>query len=329
MEDKTDILEIKDQFKKIENISSIPVFENRLTESPRFTIAIPTYKRASTLKETIDSALAQDIDESYEIIVADNNPKRGDETEILMAEYASIPGLSYFKHAQNLGMNGNWNRMVELTRSKYFVLLHDDDCIAPFFLRAGSQILAKHPDASLLQFTKTNEKKFTDDASLYKARRVHLLEQVPVNFIGAPTGVIYLKETISQLGGWDKDEFPSLDYFFDTRLIANNKIAYKSQLKATFYRIGINLSLKKEIMASFVIQDAKLREATMKKLHFPRFLRNWYTEARSEDDMNCYSLSEVDITPVIVNRYSKFNKFLSLKFIHGLIKIIHIVYGKI
>ena len=96
---------------------------------PLVSIVIPTYKRVSTLRETLDSAIRQTGNHNYEILVVDNNPERGDETELLMAEYVSVKNLLYFKNTANIGMAGNWSRCSELAHGEWVVLIHDDDLL--------------------------------------------------------------------------------------------------------------------------------------------------------------------------------------------------------
>lgn len=69
-----DMLQIYDNFKKYKHIDSNLIFkqENIDINNIDFTIAIPTFKRLNTLKEAIDSALNQNIDTKYEIIVVEN-----------------------------------------------------------------------------------------------------------------------------------------------------------------------------------------------------------------------------------------------------------------
>lgn len=296
-------LRIEDHFGEIAQIPVITVFENKLTEAPRFTFAIPTYRRVDTLRETLESVLNQDVAEPYEIIVSDNNPERDDETERLMAEYANLPNLTYIKNAENLGMTGNWNRLALLTRGEYMVLLHDDDCVAPFFLSSAKIILDKHPGASLLQFSKIRVKNFEFRAEDLCANRVRLSDNIKKNVMQAATGIIYRRETIIKLGGWNHEFYPSQDYCFDTLLMSRGYKAYLSPLKATFYRIGINLSLKKETQVGFIKIDTALRNSLLRYIGLPTFVRRPYLELRNEIELKKGHLRPDDILPLEIGRY--------------------------
>lgn len=287
-------LRIEDHFGEVARIPVITVFENRLPDAPRFTFAIPTFKRVETLRETLESVFNQDIAEPYEIIVSDNNPKRDDETERLMAEFAGVPNLTYIKNSQNLGMTGNWNRLPLLTRGEYIVLLHDDDCVAPFFLCSASALLEKHPDADLLQFTKINEKAFEFRQSELYARRIRFYDNIVENVTRAPTGTVYRRDTLVKLGGWNGDFYPSQDYCFDTLLLYHGYKAYKSPLKATYYRLAINLSLKKETMIGWVKIGSAIRDDLLKHIGFPAFLRHYL---KFYDDLHLVALLQTPADP--------------------------------
>lgn len=321
-------LKIEDHFGEIAQVPVITVFENKLPEAPRFTFAIPTYKRVETLRETLESVFNQDIAEPYEIIVSDNNPERDDETEKLMDEYADLPNLTYVKNSQNLGMAGNWNRLALLTRGEYMVLLHDDDCVAPFFLSSASALLEQHPDADLLQFSKIHEHKFEFQPENLHTFRIRLYDNIGKNIIKAPSGTVYRTGSIIKLGGWNPEFYPSQDYCFDCLLLNHGYKAYKTPLRATFYRFGVNLSLKKETQVGFIQVDTALHNALLHKIGIPSFIRNAYLEFRNEIDIEKSHLTPGDIWPLEVGRYSHKSKLISLymtsRYIHFLSRLTHL-----
>lgn len=270
----TDFFKIEDHFKETEHIPSIPIFENRLSETPPFTIAIPTYKRANYLKQALESAINQKTEVSYEIIVIDNNPERYDETEQLMMSYSTLSNLSYFKNTENLGMIGNWNRLYSKSFTKWVIMLHDDDLLLSNFLEFHSLILAKikHVDIlfpSYYSSTSTpiiSKKTFCD--------KIILSDFILGNPIGPPVGMIIKRKTIFQLGGFRKRLYPALDLDLYVQAVANNKHCYKIKGSSTaLYRIGINESLKEETLLSFLENHKDLEHELLKGKNF--FYRNF------------------------------------------------------
>ena len=127
-----DFFLIENNFKEIEGVKSEKIQGDISSKLPLVSIVIPTYKRVSTLRETLDSVIRQTGNHNYEILVVDNNPERGDETELMMAEYVSVKNLLYFKNTENIGMAGNWSRCSELANGEWVVLIHDDDLLVIF-----------------------------------------------------------------------------------------------------------------------------------------------------------------------------------------------------
>lgn len=109
------------------------VFDSKI-EDPIVTIGIPAYKSSDFLKEAIDSAVAQDFDKPYEILVVNDNPS-GDDVTKLMLIYEHDSRFAYYKNVRNLGPTDNWGNMYALAKGKYVVMLQDDDLLFPYYLK--------------------------------------------------------------------------------------------------------------------------------------------------------------------------------------------------
>ena len=93
----------------------------------KVSILIPTFNRVSYLKETIESALKQSYCD-IEIIVSDNCSTDG--TAELMAQYSDFKKIKSYRNESNLGMVGNWYKMLhEYTTGDFFLILSDDDLL--------------------------------------------------------------------------------------------------------------------------------------------------------------------------------------------------------
>ena len=101
------------------------------------TVGIPTFNRADLLRETIESVLGQTY-RNFRVIVSDNAST--DETQEVVAS-VSDARLEYVRADKNIGMIGNFNRLIKLTDTEFLMLLPDDDCLHPDYLRSVVEVL--------------------------------------------------------------------------------------------------------------------------------------------------------------------------------------------
>lgn len=258
-----DIFTIKDNFKVYSHVDSILIKKSKV-EHPEITFFVPTYKRVSTLRETLDSILNQDGDYKYEILLLDNNPERDDETELLVKrEYASIPQLSYYKNSENIGMTGNWNRGYELARSEWVSMLHDDDCLfrnsIQYVLRIIN-LLDNSLDALFLNHVFCK--------SAYSNQKVgHIKKLSSFDFFmdncGTVVGAFLKRQSVISLGGFTDALYPAADYHFWAK-ITKFKTAYRViDVPRAFYRIGDNTSCNPAIINQMIDSASKIQRGIL------------------------------------------------------------------
>lgn len=112
--------------------------------SPRVSVVIPTYNRASMIGEAIDSVIAQSLAD-VEIIVVDDGSTDG--TAEAMQAYGSR--VTYVRtphvhpaHARNVG--------YRLARGEYVTCLDSDDRLHPYALELQASLLDRHADVALV-----------------------------------------------------------------------------------------------------------------------------------------------------------------------------------
>lgn len=114
--------------------------------SPFFTYTIPAYKRAYLLKETLSSVLNQlPVDFEWDIIVVDNEAGAENETEQVVREM-NDPRILYYRNVKNIGVDGNYNRCIELARGRWIAMLHSDDLVINDHLRLMGQYIQECGD---------------------------------------------------------------------------------------------------------------------------------------------------------------------------------------
>ena len=101
--------------------------------SPIVSIVLPTYRRAEMLRRSIDTVLAQSL-ENWELIVVDDNG-RGHTAQVATAavveQYSEDPRIAYVVHEQNQGGGGARNTGINRARAPYVAFLDDDDAWYP------------------------------------------------------------------------------------------------------------------------------------------------------------------------------------------------------
>lgn len=120
-------------FKYHSSIKSELIYGAMIDEKFDLSIVIPTYKRTSYLKETINSIANQKPTNniSFEIIIVSNDP------EFNIKEISDVlnPKLfKVYKNKRNIGMAGNMNRCALLARGKYIAYIQDDDYLLEDYL---------------------------------------------------------------------------------------------------------------------------------------------------------------------------------------------------
>lgn len=116
-----------------------------MTLKTKVTIAIPTYNRSQLLKTSLESALAQDYPD-FQVLVLDN--ASSDDTEAVVRSFAD-ERITYVRNETNIGLFGNWQRVIEINSSPYLSFLPDDDTLLPNFISESVLALDSHPHAGL------------------------------------------------------------------------------------------------------------------------------------------------------------------------------------
>lgn len=238
-----------------------------------YTFAIPTYKRSIDLELAINSIYAQKTEIYYNILIVDNNPERDDETErLIMHKYSNRNNIQYIKNCENIGMAGNWNRLFALCKSKYLIMLHDDDCIYDNFLDYIDCLVTKIPNVCAIN----SKKKYWDGKN---TAPIHFSSS-PHNFIRhsirtnlysyefkAPSGCLFDVARILDIGGFDINSYPSIDYTTILKLLLKDELLITTNDVLMLYRVSNNTSSKKETILKWIEFEYKLKKELSERLN--------------------------------------------------------------
>lgn len=294
---KTDFFKIIDNFKKINHITSIPIIIPNHNFTPKITIGIPTFKRPDLLKYALRSAINQVEYFNYEILVVDNDSSRDCMTEKLMKKIV-FPNLSYYKNSENIGMAGNWNRLFELSKGDYLVMLHDDDLLLPNYLISSINFINNN-DVGILKprqfYVKTNNVNINlNDYNLNntkaKFKKINCFDNYSKSILGAPTCAFFKKEYVIKLGGFNQDYYPSLDYCFFV-LFSKYFNVYTSNIRVSVYRYYVNGALNLDVKEGFIKVDHFLQKDILREHKISKFVVDNFIDFNTKKSLNKKSIA--------------------------------------
>lgn len=176
---------------------------------PAVSICIPAYQAQRHLRDTLDSALAQDADD-FEVVVVDNNSSDG--TGRLL-DGVTDPRLRVVRNAVTVPMIDNFNLAIRRSRGRYVKLVCADDVLTPDCVRVQAAALDAMPGVTLVS-ARTD---FIDDegammrsgrglpgiAGLRSAEHVvRRIVRSGTNPIGPPVAAMFRRSDFDRCGGF-------------------------------------------------------------------------------------------------------------------------------
>jgi GT2 family glycosyltransferase len=117
-----------------------------VSESPSLTVAIPTFNGARYLALALRSVLAQ-TDVAFDLLLSDD--RSDDETLSVVAAEVGDRGRVQV-NSERLGLAGNWNNCVSLSRTPWVAVFHQDDVMFPGHLAAHLSATTLASDLGLI-----------------------------------------------------------------------------------------------------------------------------------------------------------------------------------
>lgn len=253
---------------------------------PKVSVVMPIFNRPYYFRLALESVLCQDTQEEYEIIVVDNSPIDNNENLNIVVEFGSNK-VFYYHNEENLGMYGNFNRGVELSRAPYVTFCHDDDLFVPSTLSCllknsveGKLIITLHCNINDKGIIIYNPQW---PSSLFGKKRKPYTEY-PLSLLFFRTegmgggGMLFTRDNLIRIGGFNMDFYPSTDY----ELICN----YVKRFGGVFlpevtykYRVARNTS--SEVYKLFPAQDMRIRESLYPHINCPTCILRWINNAKT------------------------------------------------
>jgi len=212
---------------------------------PKVSVCIPTYNRATLLKQSIESVLGQTFSD-YELIVSDNASQ--DETSDIVRKFKD-DRITYIRGRKNIGLIKNFNNCLSMAKGDYITLFHDDDLMIEDNLDLKVRALDRDKNIGLVHsnFHIIDEKDDIREENAHFLGKEDFAEKglfflkkslLGYNRVNAPSAMIR-KECFLRLGGFRITIQFTTDFEYWMRIAMHYDVQYlgKSLIK---YRMSHN-----------------------------------------------------------------------------------------
>lgn len=131
---------------------------------------IPSYNRADTVGQTIESILAQEVDADLEIVIGDDC-STDNAREVLLVYKEKYPDvIRLIFHEHNVGLGANWATCVKACKGKYICNCDNDDYWHNVYkLQIQLDYMESHPESNVLITNHRKHNRTTGEIKEYKA----------------------------------------------------------------------------------------------------------------------------------------------------------------
>lgn len=267
---------------------------------PQISVCIPTFNGAQYLRECLDSIIWQTF-KNIEILIVDDCSS--DETLDLLRSYESIDSrVRVVVNKCNLGLVGNWNKCVELTRGEWIKFVFQDDYLYPDCLRALYEVA--RPEVGITgcarkilfegvsdniyseyEYVRENSiENLVTNSGLISADDFCslVLDHIGVNFVGEPTSVMLHRSVFDRFGSFNANLVQMCDFEYWARVACNNGFSFVREELAAFRVHSTNTSMVNYHEKAFRSEMLEVAILLHEYIHNPHFERlRWASAQRN------------------------------------------------
>lgn len=222
---------------------------------PSVSVCIPTYNGETYIEEAIESVFSQSYP-ATEIVVSDDSSVDGTLDIVQrLRENSPIP-IRIFHFSSGGRLAANWNHCIRHARGQYIKFLFQDDRLHPSSLEALLSVALLEPAVGMVfghryivtQPENTAHDRWRDtygDCQRAWTRideinegkdllRDPALLSPPLNKVGEPSSILFLAETLRQLGGFREDMVQLVDVELYLRLFKHYRVGYLPEVVSDF-----------------------------------------------------------------------------------------------
>src|SRR3989338_7477484 len=191
--------------------------------NPRVTVITPVYNGLPYLKESIESTLNQSMKDFELLVIVDGMEGNKDGSYECVLEYAAKDSrIRVVFNEQNLGTSRTMNKGIELAKAPYVARLDQDDVSLPARLEKQLAYLEAHPELSIVCSWE-----YGIDGQSRRVRNWRGAVKNYGGFLGPllvnkcpiwHPSIMFKKEAMEQVGGYDRAYQPCEDFELTMRL---------------------------------------------------------------------------------------------------------------
>lgn len=216
---------------------------------PTVSVCMPVYRSARYIAEAIGSVLAQSYTDFELIVIDDASPDSTHE----IASSIRDPRLRVYRNEQNLGPEGNWNRVLAMARGRYIKVLPGDDTLYPECLERQVAVLEDEGNGDIVLAycardvidgagRKIMRAKFPGRGRIKAANLIRRTVRYGTNIIGEPGAVLFRADAARLAGDFDASLGFVTDLDYWARLLGQGDAYAIDEALCTFRLSGENWS---------------------------------------------------------------------------------------
>jgi glycosyltransferase involved in cell wall biosynthesis len=200
---------------------------------PKFSVVISVYNKAEFIAETLNSVLAQTVQDLEIVILNDGST---DESENSIRPFKDDPRVRFFSE-ENKGAAAGRNYVIQKAEGEYIALLDADDLWKPFYLEEQLKLIEKYPankifatNSEILKKGKTSRRQFSVDISNKEPIVVDYFEASYLDSILHSSTTVVKKEVFDTVGLYDTDIKSGQDTDLYVRMGLQYKVVFSPKI---------------------------------------------------------------------------------------------------
>jgi len=200
---------------------------------PKFSVVISVFNKAGFIADTLNSVLAQTI-QDFEIVIL--NDGSTDDSENVIKPFISDPKFRFYSE-ENKGAAAGRNYVIQKAEGDYIALLDADDIWKPFYLEEQLKLIEKYAahrifatNSEILKKGKTSHRQFSVDISNKEPIIVDYFEASNLDSILHSSTTVVKREVFDTIGLYDTNIKSGQDTDLYVRMGLQYKLVFNPKI---------------------------------------------------------------------------------------------------